>query len=210
MNRSDQTSSQRVDLGAARRAKTREKLLSAAVKVVADLGESRARIEDFISAAGISRGTFYNYYSTREELLDDLWAHVGSETFQDIQQASRAFDDPAERFAAEARYILERASKDNVWGWLIYGISFLNKVPDDLLTFPSTDLVIGHHSGRFKFDNLTCANDMIVCVLRRALRRVLEEDHSSDYASGMVELLLKALGLPDDEAKTISTRPLEG
>jgi AcrR family transcriptional regulator len=198
----------RSDVGAERRSRTREKLLHAAARVVSELGETRARIEDFITAAGISRGTFYNYYSTREDLLDDLWARIGSEPFHDIQQASQAISDPAERFATEARHILERASRDHIWGWLIYSMSDLSRVPDDLLSFPRTDLVVGHRFGRFKFTNLTCANDLVVSALRRALRGMLEQNHAEDYASNMVELLLTALGLPEREARVIATRPL--
>ncbi|WP_313805924.1 TetR/AcrR family transcriptional regulator [Sphingobium sp.] len=182
--------------------------MSAAARVVSEMGETHARIEDFIAAAGISRGTFYNYYGTREELLDDLWKRVGSEPFHDIQLASQTIEDPAERFGTEARLILARAARDPTWGWLVYSMSDLSKVPSDLLSYPRPDLVIGHRSGRFRFTNLDCANDMAVSTLRRALRGVLEQDRTDDYALGMVEMLLRALGISDEEAKMIATQPL--
>ncbi|MDX3909646.1 MAG: hypothetical protein QHC67_07485, partial [Sphingobium sp.] len=125
-----------------------------------------------------------------------------------IQQASQAIADPAERLATEARHILERASQDHIWGWLIYSMSDRGRVPDDLLSFPRTDLVVGHRNGRFKFTSLACANDLVVSALRRALRSVLEQDHGKDYASNMLELLLNALGLPEEEARAIAMRPL--
>lgn len=200
--------SRRRDTGAERRARTREKLLSAAARVVAEMGERKARIDDFITAAGVARGTFYNYYSTREELLDDLWAYAGHKPFQEIQLASQSLTDPAERLAAEARQVLERAAKDQTWGWLVYAFSAANTVPEDLLSYPRPDLVIGYRSGRFQFSNLDSASDLVVGSLRASLRGILEQGRSADYASAMVILLLKALGIPEVEAKAIAARPL--
>ncbi len=194
----------RSNVAAERKSRTREKLLAAAARVVSELGETRARIDDFIVAAGISRGSFYNYYSTREELLDDLWARVGSEPFYDIQQESRSVSDPAERFATEARLIFRRAARDPIWGWLVYSLSDMGKVPQDLLGFPKPDLIIGHRQGRFRFLDLDCANDLVVSALRRALLGILRQERDEDYGMGIVELLLRALGLDHEEAKAIA------
>lgn len=198
----------RTDVAAERRLRTREKLLAAAARVVSELGETRARIEDFISAAGLSRGSFYNYYATREELLDDLWARVGREPFADIQQFSESIEDPAERFATEARLVLRRAMRDPIWGWLVYSLSATDRVPQDLLSFPRPDLVIGQALGRFQFSNLDCVNDMVVSALRRALLGVLKQGQGENYGSGIVELLLRALGLSHQEATALAFRTL--
>lgn len=194
---------------AVRRARTREKLIFAAARVISEMGEARARIDDFVSAAGISRGTFYNHYATREELLDDLWNHVGSEPFRDIQQATRSIDDPARHLAVEAKLILRRAVSEPVWGWLIYSMSATDKVPQDLLGYPRPDLVVGHRQGRFQFSNMDCANDLVVSAIRRALLGVLQEDRGDAYASGIIELLLRALGLDHAEAHALASLSVE-
>lgn len=198
----------RSNVAAERRARTREKLIAAAARVVSELGQTRARIDDFIAAAGISRGSFYNYYSTREELLDDLWTRLGSEPFHDIQKESQFLTDPAERLATEARLILRRAACDPIWGWLVYSLSANDRVPQDLLSFPRPDLIMGHHQGRFRFPSLDCANDLVVSALRSALRAVLEQEQTDIYSSGIVELILRALGLDHQEAGAIASRPL--
>lgn len=191
-----------------RRARMRERLIASAARVVAELGERNARIDDFITAARVARGTFYNYYSTREELLDDLWARVGREPFNEIQNASQSIADPAERLAAETRQVLERAAIDPKWGWLVYAFSATYAVPADLLSYPRPDLVIGHRMGRFKFSNLDSASDLVVGSIRASLRGILEQGRSADYTTAMVILLLKALGLAEDEARVIALKPL--
>lgn len=198
----------RSNTGEERRNRTRIKLLLAAARVVSELGEERARIEDFIVAAKVSRGTFYNYYQTREALLDDVWSHFGSEPFHEIQQVSRNIEDPADRFATEARLILKRAAIDPIWGWLAYSLSDSKRLPQDFLDYPRPDLIIGHRTGRFRFQNSDAAIDMVISTLRRALRGLMEDGRSLQYADETVELLLRGLGLNEDDAKQLANKPL--
>ena len=200
--------STRTSQGAVRRNRTRTKLLLAAARVVSELGEERARIEDFIVAAKVSRGTFYNYYQTREALLEDAWNYVGSEPYHEIQRETRKIEDPADRFATEARLILLKSAQDPIWGWLTYSLSNSSKLPQDFLSYPRPDLLIGHRMGRFHFQNSDAAIDMVVSTLRRAVRGMLEDGRSGDYANEIVELLLRGLGLSEEEAKSIATKPL--
>jgi AcrR family transcriptional regulator len=51
-------------------------------------------------AAGISRGTFYRYFSAQDELLDALVRHKREGFHRGLIQATRAFADPDERFDA--------------------------------------------------------------------------------------------------------------
>jgi AcrR family transcriptional regulator len=199
----------RREIGAERRERTRTKLLAAAAHVVAELGENKATIDDFIKAAGVARGTFYNYYSTREELIEDLWASIGRNPFRDILRASMSLKDPAARLATEARLVVKRASEDHTWGWLVYALSVdMSTITDDLLSYPRPDLIIGQKSGRFDVVDLDSASDMIVGAIRTALRGVLQGERSPNYAQSLATLLLKALGINDQEAREIAQQPL--
>src|SRR5438128_8696540 len=57
-----------------RRQETRKTLLSAAEELLAERGLSEARVEDIAEKAGVSVGTIYNYFSDRDELLQELLA----------------------------------------------------------------------------------------------------------------------------------------
>ncbi|WP_166365634.1 TetR/AcrR family transcriptional regulator [Pseudomonas akapageensis] len=195
--------------GLKRRERTRQKLLEAAARVVAESGERNATIDDFIQAAGVARGTFYNYYATRQDLLDDLWGWFGRNPFLEIHQACLKLEDPAERIVAEARLVLRGATENSAWGWLVYALSASGQtVNEDLLGYPRPDLVLGLRQGRFTFDELSCASDLVVGTVRIALKAVLSEARPKDYAHGICVLLLRALGVPNAEALEISGRPL--
>src|SRR5262249_6370216 len=118
-----QAISRRAEIGRERRLRMRNRLIAAAARVIASHGSERATIETCIQAAGVARGTFYNHFKTREELLDALWTSIGHDPFLEIQNACSDLVDPAERFAAVTRLVLLRAADDPTWGWLIVALS---------------------------------------------------------------------------------------
>ena len=54
--------------GHKKKARTRRRLIAAAIDVIADRGEAFS-ISDVTTAAGVSHGTFYNYFDDRDALL---------------------------------------------------------------------------------------------------------------------------------------------
>ncbi|WP_404815377.1 TetR/AcrR family transcriptional regulator [Streptomyces thermolineatus] len=62
--------------GADRREKARDLLVETALGLFAERGYIGVRVEDIAKAAGISRATFYKYFSEREEILAELFARL--------------------------------------------------------------------------------------------------------------------------------------
>jgi AcrR family transcriptional regulator len=60
-----------------RGAKTQRRILIAALEVFAEHGYHGARIEQITAAAGCSRPTFYQYFSSKEDVFRALAAYVG-------------------------------------------------------------------------------------------------------------------------------------
>lgn len=56
---------------------TRRALYSAAATVVGKLGYEGASVAKITELAGVANGTFYNYFTTRQELFDQLLPTVG-------------------------------------------------------------------------------------------------------------------------------------
>jgi len=75
-------------------------ILAAAENVVLRSGVHRVAILNVCKAAGISRGTFYRYFSAQDELLDALVRHKREGFHRGLIQATRAFADPDQRFDA--------------------------------------------------------------------------------------------------------------
>lgn len=208
MNPDNNIAARRREVGAARRARTQEKLIAAAARVVGEVGEQRATIDEIIMTAKLARGTFYNYYPSREALLEDLWERIGHDPLHGIQLVLSSVEDPAERIAGQAQQVMARAAADPLWGWLVYAFSAADKVPEDLLSYPKPDLIIGQRSGRFRLDDINSASDLIVCTVRTGLRNILQNKCQSNegYIRSLLTLLLRAIGVSDEDAAAVLAR----
>jgi len=59
----------------------RTELLDAAERLFAERGLSATTVADITGAAGVSKGSFYGYFSSRDELVEALNARLGDELF---------------------------------------------------------------------------------------------------------------------------------
>lgn len=199
----------RAEIGEMRRLQTRDRLIAAGSRVIADLGEDRATIDDFIAEAGVARGTFYNHFATREDLLRALWASIGHDPFANIQAACRSIRDPVERLSAMTRLVLRHAQDEPTWGWLVVALARdKESVNQDLLAYPLPDLKAGEALGLLRYDDAACAVDMVVGTMRSALRAILSEGRKTDYAESVCKMLLLALGITWPDAHRLSRLPL--
>ena len=75
-------------------------ILAATEQIVLESGAERISILDVCKAAGVSRGTFYRYFSSQDELLDAFSRHKRDRFHRALVDATEPFDDPDERFEA--------------------------------------------------------------------------------------------------------------
>ena len=84
--------------GHKKKARTRQLLLDTALAVLAERGEGFS-VADLIARAGVSHGTFYNYFTDRDQLVQALVPHI-VEGFAARSAAEVDDPDPAVRFYA--------------------------------------------------------------------------------------------------------------
>lgn len=80
-------------------------ILAAAEEVILQSGADRISILDVCQVAGISRGTFYRYFSSQDDLLDAFARHKRDRFHVALAEATAPFEDPDERFDAVIRFI---------------------------------------------------------------------------------------------------------
>ncbi|MFG1210235.1 TetR/AcrR family transcriptional regulator [Xanthobacter flavus] len=90
---------------------TKHKLFEAARKVVGRLGYAEASVARITAEAGVAQGTFYNHFTNRQELLDQLLPEIGKDMLRFIRERTR-HDAPesareADRFRAFFDYLKE-------------------------------------------------------------------------------------------------------
>jgi len=77
-----------------RRSNTRQRILDAARKVFFELGFDACTVRDIIRASELAAGTFYNYFSTKEEVLRELVGEEIGGLSERVQESRRRANGP--------------------------------------------------------------------------------------------------------------------
>jgi len=92
---------------------TRTRLFEAAIEVVGELGYAGASIALITARANVAQGTFYNYFDSRQDLLDQLLPSISRRLYQLIRErVMQAPDDPIERERARLAGFFEFLEKE--------------------------------------------------------------------------------------------------
>jgi AcrR family transcriptional regulator len=201
----------RTRVGVARREKTRASIMKNAIAVFATKGPDLPVIDDFIAAAGVSRGTFYNYFNTTGELLVALTGEMSDEALGVIDPQVLKLVDPATRMCVGTRLYCQVACRYPLWGMFLTRIGSNHAVRGKLLdAYLSRDIESGIAAGTFKVRNANVVRDMILGSIFFGIETILTESdiNGAAHIEEMMHLVLHGLGLPDGEARRIASMPL--
>ncbi|PHR83419.1 MAG: TetR family transcriptional regulator [Colwellia sp.] len=80
-------------------------ILNATEKVILESGASRITINNVCKYAGISRGTFYRYFSAQDDLLEAFSHHKRDRFHSNLRKQLAPYSDPDEKFAKLVEYL---------------------------------------------------------------------------------------------------------
>lgn len=193
------------------RARTRELLIDAALEL---FGERRMRvpaIHEIAAQAGVATGTFYNYFRTREELLESAIVERAERLQKDIVGSYAAVADPAEQVAIGTRRFILQAESEPMWaGGLLRVWGSTPDVLSPMLAPVLANLRAGRRQGRFTYRDEAAAADLAVGTVAAAMVRVVAHRADDEAATAVAALILRGLGIRAAEADEIASRPLPG
>lgn len=193
-------SASRAEIGERRRGRTRTKLIAAATAVFARLGPDTPGVDDFIAEAGVARGTFYNYFQSREEVLVAVATEISERLFVRVD-ALRSLPDPAARLGCTLRTFVHLAAQDPIAGWVIVRIALLAApLGPAMRENLAHDISSGLSSGRFRATSAQAACDLVLGLGMMAMRSVLRNEAGPEHAEDAAQMALTALGVPDAAA----------
>jgi AcrR family transcriptional regulator len=178
----------RTRVGRERSARTQTRILEAALGVFGDMGPDAPKIDDFVRASGISRGTFYNYFETVGELLDATSEWTTREIIESIEAALEGIAGPALRLGVGLRLFFRKAQADPVWCRFVARVWKLGG-----FELPARDLEEGLRAGVFRAPSVAAARDVLFGGVREALLRIGSGRTPAAYGAQLTEVLLQAL-----------------
>ena len=193
--------------------RTRARLQEAARRVFGRKGMA-VSINDVVEAAGISRPSFYNYYSTIDQLLASVTEDMVTELNAQIDASVRGVDDPAARIATGIRQYCKRAHDDPDWANFLLHFGLLNPhIIEVMRRSLLRDIELGVQSGRFPIGN-DQVNGVFALLVGGGLAAIMMIRRGVDghLAIGQqtAQAALRALGIKSKDAAAMSRLPLPG
>jgi AcrR family transcriptional regulator len=192
-----------------RKARTRAGLLAAARELYAARGMDQTTIAEIAAHADIAIGSFYNYFRTKEELLDALLEAELTKQLELLQRRQAQVEDPAEKISVAHRHLVRVAQSDADWAWLMIRLEVPYRVAWSVLgDAAAADLHAGLQAGRFDVANprlaLNASGGALFAVIHAQLVGEGGEHADAEHAEGV----LRSFGVGRKEAARIARRPL--
>jgi len=182
-----------------------DRIHEAALRLFAERGATQVGISDLADAAGLARGTVYKNVGSVDALFEQVAGRLTTEMTDRIGASTSAVEDPAERLALGIRFFVRRAHEEPLWGRFInrFGVSApslqgLWNGP------PMQELRRGVAIERYSIrpEQVSSAAALVAGGVLAAMLLVLEGHRTwRDAGADLTELVLRALGVPPEEAR---------
>ncbi len=166
-------------------------------------------IAEIAERADVATGSFYNYFATKEALLEALLEEELARQLALLQQRQAHAEDVAEKISIAHRHLVRAGRSDPDWAWLILRLDVPYRAAWATLGQPAAeDLDAGLEQGRFDVANpklaLSASGGALFGVIHDELTGEGSPEADSEHAEGV----LRSFGLAPAEAAEIARRPL--
>ena len=195
--------------GHKKKARTRQQLLDAALRIYARKGAGELALNELAEEAGVSNGTVYNYFRTREEVLEAVGLELAVQLARHVAAVSVGVASGAERLAIGVRTFLLKAQEDPEWASaLISVVRYAEGMRAAFVSYVRADLQAGLRQGDFKYQNEEIALALVVSANTGAMAAVVEGQVAERHDSIVAEMILLALGVSAQKARRIADLPM--
>jgi AcrR family transcriptional regulator len=191
--------------GHKKKARTRQQLLDAALRIYARKGAGDMALNELAEECGVSNGTVYNYFRTREEVLEAVAITLAEQHSLRVLAVSIGVTQGAERMSIAVRMFIRRALEDHDWASAVISvIHYAEGMRSAMGAFIRNDLQIGTDQGDFHFMDMSLAMGLVASVTISGMTAIVEDRIVPQHDSIIAEMILLALGVSTEAAKRIA------
>ena len=192
-----------------KRERTRKKILDTAFGLIGNEKGLTVRIEEICAAAHISRGTFYNYFTSLEQLFEVLAIELSHDLNRALVATWDETQSHAEGSNAAIQHYLNYARRDPAWAWAMVHLSaFGPTFGAEAWDACHRSIAKGISAGEFDVPNATVGRDLMTGTVLATVRTMLRSGGDRSRPRIVAYHLLRALGVSDARARDIADRPL--
>ena len=193
-----------------RRTKTREALLSAGRMLMATRLREGFSVEDIVAAAGVGKGSFYNYFADKDVLLDEIYRIIRTKEETEIGEVNASVREPAVRIARAmsvyARFALTSPDEARILTTgRLDALSIASATNAGLVA----DVTAGLNSGTLTTPSIEAAVLLVIgqtAVLMSRLRTIEGREAGDSLAQQCIALTLVGLGVERPAADVLSAQ----
>jgi AcrR family transcriptional regulator len=194
-----------------RKARTRQALVDAAIRLIAEGRGERASIQEITEAADIGFGSFYNHFVSKEELFKTASEEVLERWGQMLDASCAGVQDPAEVFALSLRISGRLAwTHPDIAGFITGAGLELLEAPRGLAPRALRDIRAGQAAGRFTVPDAEIPVSAVAGGLLGLLRLHQRQPQrvTESAVDELAEACLRLLGVPATGARRLARLPL--
>jgi AcrR family transcriptional regulator len=206
---SDPGSAELLTRGHKKKAKTRQTLVDAALRIYAKKGVGELTLKELAEEANVSHGTIFNYFRSREEVLEAVGIVLAEQFSESIAVISAGIESGAQRMSIAVRMFVRRAIADPLWAnALIQVVHFDQGIRSAVAVHLRNDLQTGFKEGAFSYSDEDVALPLVVSCVVGAMNSIVEGRGVVDHDIKIAQMILRALGMPASEADRMALVPL--
>jgi AcrR family transcriptional regulator len=175
------------------------------MSLVAKNGPVATSIDDVISEAQVSRGTFYKYFDAPASLVDAVAKEISNELLRLIDPLVLQSPDPVVRMAIGMRLALRLTHQHPILGGFIERLGWPNLPPDQLMfEYVPRDLELGMAQGKFVRMDMRAALNLTGGILMGGIHTLRSGTAPVDFPEQAAATVLMGLGVAKATAKKVA------
>jgi AcrR family transcriptional regulator len=187
-----------------KRLRTRALLMDVAIAEFARRGIGATAVDDIVTAADVSHGTFYYHFANKAALLEAVGRAVAASLVDQVDRAIIAVGNGRDRVAMATQSFIAAAAAEPDWGWLVvHALSDMGPFHRQISRGIRKDVVIGIRQGVFAAEPSDLMFASLLAVVATALRARLDAPGRPGIEAEAATLVLRMLGIDDALARRL-------
>ncbi len=182
--------------------RTRSVLIDGAISAVAQHGIQGASIKEIATLAGVSNGTYYNYFKTRDDVLRLAAFSIASEITDEIADEVAHIETGVGRIIVSTKLFIDRATMAADWGALIVDVVHqLSDTRQNIAEHLREDVGLAISQGDLADVPDRFAVQQISCLIALAIEMAIQDHDEPRIAERTCASVLQILGLSAQDAE---------
>lgn len=174
------------------------------------IGVDATTINRVTEEADVGFGSFYNYFSSKEEIARTVFHEQLAEFSDRMDEMNAGIKDPSVRLSRNILRILSKTRRDPVWGWFFVHSEYaLQELRGVFWQANQRNLNQGLQQGRYRFQaSPATVGDILFGATLAVMRSILEDRATLAAEAETVELLMILMGVPAGRARKLASQVL--